>query len=99
MTHFLALTPQAVLLIALIGWNLLSFAIFAFDKHAARQSLRRIPERRLILLTIFGGASGAYLAQRFLRHKTRKPPFGWLVPLMANVQLGLLVVTTVLLAA
>jgi uncharacterized membrane protein YsdA (DUF1294 family) len=99
MTYFMALTPHTALLIALIGWNVLSFAVFAFDKYAARQSLRRIPERRLILLTIFGGAGGAYLAQRFLRHKTRKPPFGWLVPLMALMQVGLLVVTTVLLAA
>ncbi len=99
MTYFMALTPYTALLIALIGWNLLCFAIFAFDKHAARQSLRRIPERRLILLTIFGGAGGAYVAQRFLRHKTRKPPFGWLVPLMAVLQVGFLVVATVLLAA
>ncbi|MDH4441103.1 MAG: DUF1294 domain-containing protein, partial [Rhizobium sp.] len=80
MTDLMALTPQTALLVALLGWNLLTFAVFAFDKHAARQSLRRIPERRLILLTIFGGACGAYLAQRFLRHKTRKPPFSWLVP-------------------
>lgn len=99
MTYFMALAPQTALLIALLGWNLLSFAVFAFDKYAARQSLRRIPERRLILLTIFGGAGGAYLAQRLLRHKTRKPPFGWLVPLMAVLQMGLLVVAAVLLAA
>jgi uncharacterized membrane protein YsdA (DUF1294 family) len=99
MTDFMALAPQTMMLITLIGWNLLSFAVFAFDKHAARQSLRRIPERRLILLSIFGGAGGAYLAQRFLRHKTRKPPFGWLVPLMAAVQVGLLVIATALLAA
>lgn len=99
MTDFMALTPQTAMLIALFGWNLLSLAVFAFDKHAARQSLRRVPERRLILLTIFGGASGAYLAQRFLRHKTRKPPFVWLVPLMALLQVGLFVVAAVLQAA
>lgn len=99
MTYLMAPAPLTALLIVLLGWNLLSFAVFAFDKYAARQSLRRIPERRLILLTVFGGAGGTYVAQRFLRHKTRKPPFGWLVPLMAVLQVGFLLVATVLLAA
>lgn len=74
MTDFMALTPQTMLLITLIGWNLLSFAIFAFEKHAARQSLRRIPERRLILLTIFGGAAGPTWRSGFCatRHASRR---------------------------
>jgi uncharacterized membrane protein YsdA (DUF1294 family) len=98
MTGFIAHSPQIVLLVALAVWNLLSFAIYALDKHAARRALRRIPERRLILLAVAGGATGAYLAQRILRHKTRKAPFVWLVPLMASLQMGLVIGASVLLA-
>ncbi|MDO5758383.1 MAG: DUF1294 domain-containing protein [Rhodobacterales bacterium] len=50
---------------------------FAFW-HDKRQSLAdewRMPEKRLLTLAAMGGWPAAKLAQRVLRHKTRKRPF------------------------
>ena len=58
--------------------NLVSFSLFTLDKARARAGGRRIPERTLLLVALFGGL-GAWLGQRRLRHKTRKQPFAaWL---------------------
>ena len=58
--------------------NLVSFSLFTLDKAWARAGGRRIPERTLLLVALFGGL-GAWLGQRLLRHKTRKQPFAaWL---------------------
>ncbi len=55
--------------------NAATFATFARDKQAAAGRSRRVPERRLLLLAAVGGSPAALLAQRVLRHKTRKEPF------------------------
>ena len=52
-----------------------AFAAYAWDKHAARNDKKRVAERTLHLLALIGGWPGALLAQRTLRHKTRKQPF------------------------
>lgn len=52
-------------------------AFFAYwlDKRASKNERWRIPESRLHLLSLLGGWPGALVAQRVLRHKTRKQPF------------------------
>ena len=65
-------------LLALSSANLVAFSLFAIDKARARAGRRRIPERALLTAALFGGL-GAWLGQKFLRHKTRKQPFAaWL---------------------
>eukprot|EP00923_Selenidium_pygospionis_P056637 GHVN01098853.1.p1 GENE.GHVN01098853.1~~GHVN01098853.1.p1 ORF type:complete len:172 (-),score=10.91 GHVN01098853.1:395-910(-) len=39
----------------------------------------RVSERTLLLLAAIGGSMGAKLAQRMVRHKTQKQPFGYLL--------------------
>lgn len=54
------------------GINLITFFVYALDKRAAIKSQNRIPEKRLHQLEWLGGTPAAFLAQRLLRHKTRK---------------------------
>ena len=68
-----------IVLLALLAANLFCFLLFAHDKAAAVHGERRVPERVLLLSAAMCAAPGALLAQRWLRHKTRKQPFGaWL---------------------
>ena len=45
-----------------------TFAAFALDKRAAERRTWRVPERRLLMMAVFGGSPGALLGQQLLRH-------------------------------
>jgi uncharacterized membrane protein YsdA (DUF1294 family)/cold shock CspA family protein len=55
--------------------NAITYVTYALDKHAAQHGGRRIPESSLHGLELLGGWPGALLAQRVMRHKTRKIPY------------------------
>ena len=63
--------------------NLVTFIVYAYDKHIAQQNRgkRRVPERTLILLSFLGGFLGALLGMFLCRHKTKHAKFLILVPL------------------
>jgi uncharacterized membrane protein YsdA (DUF1294 family) len=70
------MTTHGIVLAGLIaGINLLTFVLFAVDKHCARKGYWRVPERTLLHGALVGGWPAAKLAQWLLRHKTRKEPF------------------------
>lgn len=68
---------NALLIIALVYgcMSLATYVVYALDKSAARRRRRRVPERTLHLLALFGGWPGALLAQHYLRHKSSKGGF------------------------
>jgi uncharacterized membrane protein YsdA (DUF1294 family) len=84
---------------ALLAINLATFAAFGWDKAAARQRERRIPERTLLTLAALGGSPAALLARQMLRHKTRKQPFGTWLMLIVFVQGAALVAGVMMLRA
>lgn len=54
--------------------DLAAFVVFALDKQRAQQGGARIPERKLHLLSLVGGA-GACLGRKVFRHKTKHAAF------------------------
>ena len=74
-----------------LALNCLTLLLFALDKsRAAHRNARRIPERTLLLLALFGGTPGAYAGRWLFRHKTRKQPFVGQLHAIAALQAALL---------
>ena len=64
--------------IALVIYALMSvvtFAVYGYDKRAARLGRWRVRESTLQGLALFGGWPGALLGQGIFRHKRRKRGF------------------------
>lgn len=57
------------------GASLVTFLVYALDKSAALRGRWRVSEQTLQVLALAGGWPGALVAQRWLRHKTRKTSF------------------------
>ncbi|MBQ8366049.1 MAG: DUF1294 domain-containing protein [Bacteroidaceae bacterium] len=69
--------------------SLLTFALFAFDKHLAIYNRTRIPEFILLLFSFLGGAFGALCAMILFRHKTKHKMFLICVPVFLALQLAI----------
>jgi uncharacterized membrane protein YsdA (DUF1294 family) len=52
-----------------------AFVLYRIDKGAAIAGARRTPEDTLLVVGLLGGWPGALVAQRVLRHKSRKTSF------------------------
>ena len=81
-----AYNKQLSLLLPMSWWlsiNLVTFVVWWIDKRRARRQAFRVPEWTLHLLSLVGGGVGAVTAMRTLRHKTLKPVFRYLHPLLA----------------
>ena len=65
----------AIMLALYLGASLIAFAAYAMDKSAAQNDRWRTPESTLHLLGIIGGWPGALVAQKYLRHKSKKQTF------------------------
>lgn len=55
--------------------NAATYLLYMFDKRRAVNNEWRASERLLLFYAFIGGWFGAKMAQRQLRHKTRKEPF------------------------
>ncbi len=82
----------AILILAICAFmSVLAFIFYGVDKkRSKRRRARRISERTLLLLSIFGGGIGAFFGMRIFRHKTKHMNFRIIVPLTAIAQLFLI---------
>ena len=71
-----------IIILILIIWNIIIFAIYGVDKHKAKRNSRRISEKTLILSAVFMGGTGALLGMQIFRHKTKHMKFKIGVPLL-----------------
>ena len=72
--------------------NLVTFFIFGIDKWKAKrkvqkESIRRIPEKTLFLLSILGGSIGALLGMKVWHHKTLHKSFRYGIPAILALQI------------
>ena len=74
-----------MLFIYLIIVNLIAFVLFGIDKAKAKRNKWRIKESTLLIAAAIGGSYGALLGMFFFHHKTRKPKFYILIPVIALV--------------
>lgn len=77
--------------IILLVMSLAGFISMWIDKNAARKHRRRIPERVLFGIAVFGGSFGCYLGMRVFHHKTRHKRFSVGLPVLMLLHLILLV--------
>ena len=76
-------------LFMLVMSGLLFFTMGA-DKRFARREMRRVPEKRLFLYALLGGAPGGLLGMYAFRHKTKHWYFVLGFWALAVLQLGAL---------
>jgi uncharacterized membrane protein YsdA (DUF1294 family)/cold shock CspA family protein len=79
-----------VVVVGLLALNIATFVSYALDKSAAEQGRWRTPESTLHALAAAGGWPAAWLAQRALRHKSRKREFLVVYVLTVLLHLGAL---------
>lgn len=87
MGAYAGVVSKTLTLIYLIT-SAITFAIYARDKTAARNSGRRTAEKTLHILAVVGGWPGAMVAQRTFRHKTLKRSFRWVFWLTVGLNLA-----------
>ncbi len=82
------LAPEGIFTLWLAVLDMALFITMGSDKRRAQKGLRRVPEARLFLLALLGGALGGWLGMYAFRHKTKHKKFLLGFPLLAAVQLA-----------
>ena len=85
-------SPWAMAAIYLLVINLVTFLVFGLDKWKAKrketkESVRRVPEKTLFLLSALGGSIGALLGMKVWRHKTKHNSFRFGIPAILALQI------------
>lgn len=77
---------ETAFILYMISVNLITFAVFGYDKQKARQKGWRVPEKTLFFLALLGGSVGAWMGMYAFRHKTRHLKFRIGIPAILAVQ-------------
>ncbi len=80
-----------VLAVWIIVLGVLLFVLMGADKAKARSGRWRISEKTLFILALLGGACGGWLGMLVFRHKTRHWYFALGFPVLAMLQVALIV--------
>ena len=78
-------------LIAIV-MSVISFVMMGVDKRRAKRGAWRISEKALLTAAFLMGAPGGWLGMQVFRHKTKHAIFRLCLPVMAGIQLALLIV-------
>jgi uncharacterized membrane protein YsdA (DUF1294 family) len=81
-----------LLIIAVIVFNLIAFAMMGIDKYKAIHNKWRIPEQTLFISALPFSALGANLGMQVFRHKTKHLKFVIGMPAILIVQIVLVLV-------
>lgn len=81
----------APLALWMLAASLLAFCQMGIDKRRAKNGGWRVRERSLWLAALLGGALGSFLGMRIFRHKTKHIQFKIGFPLLAALDVALLV--------
>ncbi|MUJ28925.1 DUF1294 domain-containing protein [Aliivibrio fischeri] len=79
---------EKMLLVLYLGMSLITYAMYAVDKNAAKKGNWRTPENTLHVLSLLGGWPGALFAQNQFRHKSKKQPFKTILWITIFVNIG-----------
>ena len=91
-TIFALIGDPWLLLFYLLLINLVTFLVFGLDKWKAKRkekkdSVRRVPEKTLFLLSALGGSVGALLGMKVFHHKTLHKSFRFGIPAILALQI------------
>lgn len=78
----------AIIIGAIILWNITVFLTYYSDKRRSIRRQWRIPEATLIIMAFAGGGVGAICGMYLIRHKTKHFKFRLLVPLALISQIA-----------
>ncbi|MUJ19442.1 DUF1294 domain-containing protein [Aliivibrio fischeri] len=79
---------EKMFLVLYLGMSLLTYAMYAVDKNAAKKGNWRASENTLHVLSLLGGWPGALFAQNQFRHKSKKQPFKTILWITIFVNIG-----------
>ena len=65
---------QKVLLVWVLAWTVIAFALMGIDKAKAKRHKQRIPEKMLFLSAILGGSVGSLVGMSLFRTKRSTGP-------------------------
>lgn len=74
----------------LVAVNVVTFALFAYDKYCAQHDKWRVRESTLLFWAAIGGSIGAGLAMNIFHHKTLHLKFKFGVPFLLFAQIILI---------
>ena len=78
----------AYVVVAVVAWNVTTFALYGIDKRRSKKGKWRISEATLIACAFLMGGVGALLGMSVFRHKTKHLKFKMLVPLAIIINIG-----------